>query len=71
MNKTPVKDFNGRILGWIVTEPDGRQKAMDFKGKLLGTYYPDRNTTNDFYGRVLYRGNMITSLIPTDIKKIK
>lgn len=69
MNKTPVKDFNGRILGWIVTESDGRQKAMDFTGKLLGTYYPDRNTTNDFYGRVLYRGNMIASLISNNKNK--
>lgn len=63
MTRTPVKDFYGRILGWIVTESDGRQKALDFKGRLLGTYYPDRGTTNDFYGRVLYRGNMLASLI--------
>lgn len=71
MSRQNVKDFYGRILGYIQTESDGRQKAFDYKGRLLGTYYPDRNTTNDFYGRVMFKGNAISSLIPARFEDIK
>ena len=71
MEKRYVKDFYGRILGYIIAEDDGREKAFDYKGRLLGTYYPDRKTTNDFYGRVRYKGNAISSLIPSRFEDIK
>lgn len=71
MNKEVIRDEKYRILGWIVTEDDGRQKAFDFVGRLLGTYYPDRDTTNDFTGRVVYRGNKITAMIPNRIEDIQ
>ena len=71
MQRQNIKDFYGRILGYIQIENDGRQKAFDWKGRLLGTYYPDRNTTNDFYGRVVFKGNAIASLIPSKFEDIK
>ena len=70
MQRNAIKDFYGRVLGYIQIENDGRQKAFDYKGRLLGTYYPDRNTTNDFYGRVVYKGNAVASLIPARFEDI-
>lgn len=71
MDKQYVRDAKGRILGYIQTENDGRQKAFDYKGRLLGTYYPNRNTTNDFYGRIVFKGNAIYSLIPSRVEDVR
>lgn len=60
----PIKDFYGRIMGYVETKSNGEVWAYDFYGRLLGKYYPGDNTTRDFYGRILTRGNTVAGLIP-------
>ena len=63
MSKEPIKDFYGRILGYIETLSNGDQVATDFYNRQLGKYYSRENVTKDFYGRILARGNILSSLI--------
>ena len=61
--KESIKDFYGRILGYIETLDNGDQVATDFYGRVLGKYYAHDNVTKDFYGRILAHGNILASLI--------
>lgn len=62
MAKTPIKDFYGRVMGWI--DDQGNQiVATDFFGKRLGHYDKARNKTFDFYGRLVCDGNGTSGLI--------
>lgn len=64
MAKEKIKDFYGKIIGYIVTDDkNGNKTAMDFYGRILGYYKKDLNITTDFYGRVVSRGDIITGLI--------
>lgn len=62
-DKEAIKDFYGKIIGFIETDAQGNQKAYDFYGKILGKYDKKLNKTFDFYGRILSTGNILTSLI--------
>jgi len=58
----PIKDFYGRILGWL--DDDGKRiTAKSFSYVILGYYYKDRNVTTDFYGRVICSGDATVGLI--------
>ncbi len=62
MAKTPIKDFYGRVIGWL--DDQGNQiVATDFFGKRLGHYDKARNKTFDFYGRLVCEGNGTSGLI--------
>lgn len=63
MNREPIKDFYGRLVGSIETDTQGNQKAYDFYGKYLGKYDKRLNKTFDFYGRIISSGNILQSLI--------
>ncbi len=57
-----IKDFYGRILGYI--DDEGNKKvAKNFYGKILGYYYVNEDVTKDFYGRIVARGNILSALI--------
>ncbi len=58
-----MKDFYGRILGYLDHEGNGDITVRDFYGKILGRYERSSDTTKDFYGRILYRGNMAAALL--------
>lgn len=62
MAKEPVRDFYGKILGYIETNGN-KQTARDFYGKILGTYDSSSNVTRDFYGKILGKGNLLSGLI--------
>lgn len=64
MTKEYIKNFSGKILGYIETLPNGDKVAHDFSGKILGKYKKATNTTHDFTGRILAKGDMVASLIP-------
>ena len=63
MKETKIKDFYGRVIGYIKEYPNGDKKVYDFYRRLLGTYVKSLNVTKDFYGRVIGRGDILTSLI--------
>lgn len=62
MAKEYIKDFYGRVLGYLETQGT-KQYARDFYGKVLGTYDTKDNFTRDFYGRVVTKGNTLIGLI--------
>lgn len=68
VTRNPVRDFYGKILGWVESDKLDNQQARDFYGKILGTYDKATNTTRDFYGRNLGRGNLLMGLIYKDSK---
>lgn len=61
--RTPIKDFYGRVLGYVEDKSNGDRVAYDFYGRVLGTFIKKRNVTTDFYGRVLGQGDFVVSLI--------
>ena len=63
MDREVIKDFGGRILGYLEHQSNGDIIVKDFSLKILGKYDKASNTTKDFYGRILFKGNMAASLI--------
>lgn len=62
MAREPIKDFYGRVLGWL--EDRGKYiEATDFYGRRLGTYDKHLDTTFDFYGVRVCSGDGTVGLI--------
>jgi hypothetical protein len=61
--KIPLKNFGGKVLGYIECNSDGDQKLTDYGGFVLGRYIAKSNTTQDYGGKVLTRGNTLTMLL--------
>ena len=58
-----IREFGGKIIGYIVYKDNGNQEITEFSGKVLGYYDSKSNTTHDFYGKILSQGNTLTRLI--------
>lgn len=72
IDRQPVRDFYQRIIGWIDTDTvTGDQTGRDFYQRIVGTYVKRFNQTRDFYGRVLYKGNMLAALIQQEDEKLR
>ena len=56
MNEQPIRDFHGRIIGYIEEKSNGDKIVRDFYKRVLGKYDKSTNTTRDFYGRIIARG---------------
>ena len=63
MSQQTIKDRYQRTLGYIVTEFNGRQKALDASRRTLGYYYPQQDITKDAAQRTIAHGNVLASLI--------
>ena len=64
VEKTTIKDFYNRILGYIeVDTVTGVKVAYDFYRRRLGKYDPRENNTRYFYGRILSNGDTTQSLV--------
>ncbi len=61
---TPLKDFKGRIYGYIHTQSNGDVWAYNWKGQLVGKYLRNEDVTRDWYGHNVSTGNVVASLIP-------
>lgn len=62
-DRQAIRDFYGKILGYITEESNGNKTATDFYGRILGKYNKQLNHTTDFYGRILTKGDSVVSLI--------
>ena len=62
-SKETIRDFYGKILGYIETDAQGNKTVRDFYGKILGRYSKIDNTTRDFYNKIIARGDQAASLI--------
>lgn len=57
-----IKDFYGRIIGFLDYESNGDIIARDLSYRILGRYDAAMDVTKDFYGKILYKGNMVGAL---------
>jgi len=58
-----IREYNGMIVGYLDYESNGDIVVRSYAGKILGRYEKSYNVTKDFYGRILYRGNMAPALL--------
>lgn len=58
-----IRDFNGSIIGYLEHESNGDITVRNFTGQILGRYEKSSDTTKDFYGKILFRGNMAPALL--------
>jgi hypothetical protein len=58
-----IRDRQGRLIGTIVHRRDGVREARDRQWRLLGTYNPKSNETRDLLGKLLTRGDSLSSLL--------
>lgn len=63
VSKEAIRDFSGKIIGYVETDNIGNQQVRDFSGRILGTYDKKMNVTRDFYGRIVTRGNTVIGLV--------
>lgn len=63
MARTAVRDQRGFIIGHIEDMTQGRQRAFDFGGRILGTYDPTTGKTVDDTFRIVGTGNQLMALI--------
>lgn len=63
VNKISVKDWRGRIIGWIETDENGNKTIRDFYQRILGKYDKKHDVTRDFYGRIVAKGDQSSLLI--------
>jgi hypothetical protein len=63
MSRQAIRNPTNKLLGYIETLSDGRQKATDANNKTLGYFDPKRNATTDVSNRVLARANILSGLI--------
>lgn len=54
-----IRDSVGRIIGYIDTDSSGNKTVKAFGGKILGYYDKYSNTTRQFGGRVIARGDCV------------
>lgn len=61
--KEALKDWRGRVIGWVEVDSWGNKKVYDFYNRLLGYYEKSTNLTKDFYRRVVGKGDLTSALI--------
>lgn len=60
---TVVKDWRGWVLGYLSPSSNGDVVAYDFYRRKVGSYRAATDTTVDFYGRMVSRGDTTMALI--------
>ena len=61
---TPLKDYYGRIYGYMHVQSNGDIWCYDFYGRMVGKYIRSLDVTRDFYGRNVSSGNTLAALLP-------
>ena len=61
--KVPVRDWTGKILGFIETDDQGNKVIYNFYNQILGKYDKKLDVTKDFYGRLIAKGDQSSMLI--------
>ena len=63
MGREAVKDWTGKILGWVDTDSKGNQIVYNFGLRVLAKYDAYNDRTTDFAGKVLSHGNTAIAYI--------
>ena len=61
--KEPIKDWTGKLIGFISTEPNGNKVLYDWHNHILGKYNKNLNITQDFHGRQVGKGDILLTLL--------
>lgn len=61
--KLVIREFSGKIIGYIYVDETGKKTVKEFSGKIVGYYYPDRDVTTDFSGKIVARGDASSALL--------
>ncbi len=62
-NRETIKDWTGKILGFVDHESNGNKTLRDFHGRILGKYNKQTDDTRDFYGRLVAKGDCLMTLL--------
>lgn len=60
---TPIKDWKGKIIGYIEEDTLGNKTLRDFYRKILGRYDKRSDITRDFYGKIIGKGDLLMMLL--------
>lgn len=63
MREEIIREFSGKIIGYIQIDNKGNKVVRDFYRRILGKYDKASNTTRDFYGRIVARGDQSSMLL--------
>ena len=64
IDRTYIKDWQGRIIGRLdLDTSNGNKTISTFSGEILGRYDKRSDTTRDFAGRVIAKGDCLTMLL--------
>lgn len=62
MKQEVIKDWTGKIIGYIETDYKGNKIVRDFYRKVIGRYDKYHNVTRDFYGKTIAKGDQCSLL---------
>lgn len=63
MAKETIKDWRGKILGFVETDGSGNKVLRNFHGQILGKYNRSLDITQDFHGRQVAKGDCLMMLL--------
>lgn len=63
MKEETIRDFYGRIIGYIQVDNKGNKIIRDFYRRIVGRYDKASDTTRDFYGRIVARGDQSSMML--------
>ena len=63
INTQVIKDFNGKIIGYIDTDSRGNKTIRNFYRVIKGFYDAKEDVTRDFYRRIIARGDASSMLL--------
>ena len=58
-----IRDYGGMIVGYLDHESNGDIVARGYNGLILGRYEKSSDTTKNYAGRIIWRGNMAAALL--------
>ncbi len=58
-----LRDNRNKHIGTIKTLSNGKQEIRDARNTKLGTYDPKRDQTHDARGKLIGKGNLLTTLL--------
>lgn len=65
------RDSTGRLMGRTLSRPDGDIEGRTNTGRYVGKYSPAKDTTFDLQGRLVGRGNHLSSIIIDDFRHVE
>ena len=61
--REPLKDWTGKVIGYVDTDARGNKTLFDWTHKKLGTYDKSLDITKDWYGRKVGQGDILLTLL--------